>query len=66
MKVIIDRFEGDLAIVEMDGEQMASIPKVLLPEKAKEGTVISIEIDQAETDKRKENISKLMDNLFKE
>lgn len=63
MKVIIDRFENDQAIVEIEKGDFVSIPKILVPT-AKEGDVISIEIDISETEKRKKNIKNLMDDLF--
>ena len=63
MKVIIDRFEGDYAVVETEDKIMVNLPKSLIPG-AKEGDVISISIDEEETKKRKDNISKLMDDLW--
>ena len=55
MKVIIDRFEGDYAIVELDEGKILELPKELIPE-AEEGDVINIEILKEETNKRKEQI----------
>ena len=52
MKVIIDRFEGEYAVVEIDEGNFVNIPKILLGS-AKEGDVISIDIDTDETLKRK-------------
>lgn len=63
MKVIIDRFEGDYAVVETEDKIMVNLPKSLIPG-AKEGDVISISIDEEETKQRKDNISKLMDDLW--
>ena len=65
MKVIIDCFEGDFAVVETEDKTMVNIPKVLVPD-AKEGDVISIEIDTEATDERKKKIGKMMDQLWKE
>ena len=42
MKVIIDRFEGDTAIAELDGE-MFSAPRALFAE-AREGDVVEIKV----------------------
>jgi len=64
MKVVIDRFEGDYAIVELDDMSMVNMPKQLIPKNAKEGDIISIEIDNNETNERKKRIKKLMDNLW--
>ena len=63
MEVIIDRFEGEYAIVEIDKDKFESLPKVLVPG-AKEGDVVKILVDHDTTKKRKEHISGLMDNLF--
>lgn len=63
MKVIIDRFEGDYAIVELDVGKFVHLPKVLVPD-AKEGDVVEIRVNSDETKKRKEHITQLMDNLF--
>ncbi|MDD3840920.1 MAG: DUF3006 domain-containing protein [Clostridia bacterium] len=64
MKVIIDRFEGDYAVVELPDMSTVDMSKQLLPEGAKEGDVISISIDIEETKNRKEKIEKLMDELW--
>jgi len=63
MKVIIDRFEGDDAIVELPDKRTANLPRVLVPE-AVEGDVISIEIDREETHARAGRIGALMDELW--
>ncbi len=65
MRVIIDRFEGDFAVVETENGAFVNLPKCLVPD-AKEGDVISITIDHAETEKREEKINHLMDKLFKD
>lgn len=39
---IIDRFEGDYAVVEWNGSEMKDIPRSLLPKECKEGDVIEI------------------------
>ena len=65
MKVIIDRFEGNYAVVEIDVGKFVNIPKILLPN-AKEGDVIKIEKDKKETKNRKKNIQKLMNDVFED
>ena len=65
MKVIIDRFEGDYAVVEIEVGKCVNIPKILVPN-AKEGYVINIEIDKNETEERKKNIKNLMNNIFED
>ena len=65
MKVIIDRFEGDFAVVETCDKSMVNLPKSLVPG-SREGDVISIIIDEEETKKRKDNIQKMMNDLWEE
>lgn len=65
-KLIIDRFEGDYAVCETENLEFVNIPKAALPSDAKEGDVISVSIDESETDKRKERIEGLMNSLFKD
>jgi hypothetical protein len=57
MKLIIDRFEGDWAVIEYNNSTF-NLPKDLLPEGVKEGLVIDIkvEINKAATEERKESI----------
>ena len=64
MKYIIDRFEGDFAIVELDNKTFVNIPKAAIPPEAKEGTVIDVTIDEDSTAARTEKINKLMGDLF--
>lgn len=63
MKVIVDRFEGDYAIVEIEIGNYVNIPRVLIPN-AQEGDIIKIEIEQIETEERKKHIQNLMNNVF--
>jgi len=64
IKVIIDRFEGDFAIVELNDKTTTAIPAKVLPREAKEGDVIKIEIDSGETKNRKAAIDKLMAEVW--
>jgi hypothetical protein len=61
--MIIDRFEGEFAVIEYEGK-LYNLPKVLLPQDSKEGDVIEININKDETQKRKKNIKNLMDKLW--
>ena len=61
--MIIDRFEGGFAVVESDGK-FYNLPKELLPENAKEGSVIIIKVGEEETEKRREKIKETMNSLF--
>lgn len=64
MKVIIDRFEGDYAVVELEDKTICNMPIKLLPKEAKEGSVLKIEVDIESTEDRREKIKKLMDELW--
>ncbi|MDF2676263.1 MAG: hypothetical protein K0Q97_556 [Bacillota bacterium] len=66
MKIIIDRFEGDFAVVELQNKQMVNIPKAIIPPEAVEGDVISIEINKEETAERKNKIKNLMNDLWED
>lgn len=65
MQVIIDRFEGEYAVVETDSGNFVNLPKILIPD-AHEGDVVDIIINTEETSKRSENIQNLMDDLFED
>ena len=75
-KAVIDRFEGNLAVLLVgEGETKLDVPRASLPKKAKEGDwlrgeiaegkVVSAEIDAEETAKRKDRIKGLMQRLRK-
>jgi len=61
--LIIDRFEGKLAVIEV-GEKTIELPTEYLPDSAQEGDVLKIEIDREKSKKRKEKVDKLADSLF--
>lgn len=73
--VTIDRFEDEYAILELaipsaESDEteiiMMDFPKFLLPETAKEGSILnlSLELNELETKKREANIKSLMNDLF--
>lgn len=69
MKGIIDRFEGEYAVVELEGQTMKNIKKELLPEGVKESTAIRFiqgewQIDDGRTKDLKAEIDELAKNLF--
>ena len=66
MKVIIDRFEGGFAVVELEDASFVNMSKKLLPPDAKEGDVVVILVDREETKKRSRKIGKLMVELFED
>lgn len=64
MRLIIDRFEGDFAIVELKNKDRVDMPRVLIPEEAKEGDVIDITVNNEETKNKKESIEKFCEDLW--
>ena len=64
---IIDRFEGDYAVIESGDRQTFNLPRILMPT-ATEGDVISITVavDEKETQSRRERIKGMMNNFFDE
>jgi len=63
MKVVIDRFEGEYAVVELPDGSVADMPSRLI-EGGKEGDVVRIEIDGEETKARRKQIGELIGKLF--
>lgn len=66
MKFIIDRFEGEFVVVELENRDMMNIPIDIIPKFAKEGDVLKIIIDEDETFSRKKRIEEKFKRLFKE
>lgn len=64
--MIIDRFEGNMAVLER-GDVMFSVPRDLLPSDAREGDVVnlSLTLDRIATAERKGRIKALEDKLFR-
>jgi hypothetical protein len=67
MKGIIDRFEGDLVVVEINGETK-DFPKEILPSEATVGDVIEIKVSllKEETQKLKSEIDQLMQDVWED
>lgn len=66
MKLIIDRFEGDFAVIELPNGQMIDCPKAILPNDAKEGSVLEIIVDEKATNDKLQKITKRMNSLFRD
>lgn len=69
MRYIIDRFEGDTAVLEGENKEFLNVPKSILPENSNESDCLVFEdgkyiIDEVTTKELKEEISNLMDELF--
>ena len=61
--LIIDRFEGNYAVIEINDEYI-NIPKSELPKNAKEGDVLVISVDSETADERKKNMRERLDKIF--
>ncbi|MED4226491.1 DUF3006 domain-containing protein [Neobacillus cucumis] len=69
MRLIVDRFEGDLAVCEKEDKSMIDIPRKELPKEIQVGDVLVIEkgqtrVDYGETQNRKQRIDKLAKDLW--
>ncbi len=65
MKAVIDRFEGECAVVLFgDDEIKADIPKPLLPEDAKEGSWLNVSFE-LEIEREKKQRQKMQSKLDK-
>jgi transcription elongation factor len=49
MKYIIDRFEDNFAVVEINSQKFVNIPKEAIPQEAKEGDIIDVRVDKEDT-----------------
>lgn len=66
MRIIVDRFENNIAVVELPNGTMINCPKELIPDNAKEGSVISIMIDNNATAVKLKKNTDRMNKLFKD
>ena len=70
MRGVIDRFEGNIAVVELEDNNIINIERTKLPKNAFEGIVLiinedSILIDERETKARRKKADELMTDIFK-
>ena len=65
MRLIIDRIDEDMAIIELESGELFSRPYALLrPLQAKEGDVLQLNIDQEQTAQRRERAAALLKDIF--
>ena len=64
MDYIIDRFEEDFAVIELEDGSHAEMPRTLIPFEAKEGDTLTIHVNVSLTEERRRRIGALMDGLF--
>lgn len=65
MLITIDRFEGNVAVCEMENGKFANLPKEFVPSGAREGSKIRIELDLKTEEEDRERIKDKMNSLFK-
>lgn len=65
---IIDRFEGDIAVIEYEKGKFFNLPRFLIPGEASEGDSITIEIkiDEDAAHGNDERIRTLIEELFED
>ena len=63
MKFVIDRFEGEWAVMEDENKEIYKFSASAF-KNFKEGDVVIISRDENETNKRKERIKSLSEELF--
>ena len=63
MDVIVDRIEGDYAVLEIEKGKMCNLPIELVPN-VKEGDAVTIIINKDKTEERKKTIEELMNSVF--
>ncbi len=64
MQLIIDRFEGELAVCEYEKGKTLDLPTALLPANAKEGDVLRLTVDREATEQLKNHAESLRKRLF--
>ena len=64
--MIIDRIEGDKAILELQDGTFEPISCKLLPKEAKEGDLVIITVAKEQTEQRRCKIEKKMKGLFRD
>lgn len=64
MKTIIDRFEGEFVVLELENGEFVNVPSKILPSNASEGSVINITCNDNETEKRRLAAKKKMNSIF--
>lgn len=65
MQCIVDRFEGDYAVIEYCNKVL-NLPKVFLPVEVREGDVLDVIImlEDSDTNKLKSEMEELMDDVW--
>ena len=62
--MVIDRFEGEFAVVELPDGRYINIPGCLFPKEAKEGSLVKIVICEKEGGEATAKVKQLMDEVW--
>jgi len=62
--MIVDRIEGNIAIIEVTEGKLIELPLSILPDNVKEGDILKITVDNKGTEKRKREMERLADGLW--
>lgn len=65
MRLLIDRIEEEVAIMEKEDGSYVHLEKTLIPPEAKEGDVIFIAVDTSNSVDRQEELVSFVDQLWK-
>jgi len=70
-KGIVDRFENEYAVIEMDSGKTVDVPRNQVSPEVKEGDAVELHAgiwqpNQAETEKRRETIKRLESELWED
>ena len=66
MQVTIDRFEGDVAVIELESGEIMRVPRAELPEETAEGDMVELTfgINPAATDRRAQQARDVLNELL--
>lgn len=64
--MILDRIEGDIAVLELDNGTLIQVPAGLLPAEAKEGDCLRLTVDADTTEERRQRMKEKMNRLFRD
>lgn len=66
MRLIVDRFEKEWAVVELEDGSFAEMPRICLPNDVKQGSIVEIKTLCEDTRKRKTEMRAKMASIFRE
>ncbi len=64
--MILDRIEGDIAVLELDDGNYLTLPKTYLPDGVQEGDILKLMVDTDATQKKVQTVKETMHRLFRD